>query len=159
MWHQPTSAKISAVTEITEQFNESTAAVLTGRSDLHLTVEPPSIMRTLHGPRENSFRPAVDVLFRSAAAHFGPRVIGVVLSGLLDDGTAGLHDIKRCGGMALVQDPADAKAKSMPMSAINGTKIDHVIPLRTWQGCYAHSSERTLWMQDRTALPRTSSLS
>jgi two-component system, chemotaxis family, protein-glutamate methylesterase/glutaminase len=96
-------------------------------ADLHLTLELPAVMRTLYGPRENRFRPAIDVLFRSAASHFGPRVIGVVLSGRLDDGAAGLHDIKRCGGIAVVQDPTDAEATSMPMSAIRGTSVDHVV--------------------------------
>jgi two-component system, chemotaxis family, protein-glutamate methylesterase/glutaminase len=76
------------------------------------------------GPRENMVRPAIDALFRSAALHYGPRVIGVVLSGLLSDGAAGLNAIKRCGGVALVQDPSDAIADEMPFRALQATTVD-----------------------------------
>jgi two-component system chemotaxis response regulator CheB len=80
------------------------------------------------GPRENMVRPAIDPLFRSAALHYGPRVIGVVLSGLLSDGAAGLIAIKRCGGLALIQDPRDAIADEMPLRALEATTADLCAP-------------------------------
>jgi two-component system, chemotaxis family, protein-glutamate methylesterase/glutaminase len=85
-------------------------------------------MRLGRGPRENLVRPAIDPLFRSAAMHYGPRVIGVVLSGLLSDGAAGLHAIKCCGGTALVQDPDDAIADEMPLRALEATVPDLSVP-------------------------------
>jgi two-component system, chemotaxis family, protein-glutamate methylesterase/glutaminase len=86
------------------------------------------------GPRENLARPAVDPLFRSAGCTFGARVIGVVLSGGLNDGTAGLRAIKRCGGIAVVQDPRDAAFPDMPLSALQNVEIDHVAPARALGG-------------------------
>jgi two-component system, chemotaxis family, protein-glutamate methylesterase/glutaminase len=82
-----------------------------------------------HGPQENRTRPAIDPLFRSAAVAYGPRVIGVVLTGLLDDGTAGLQAIKRCGGICVVQDPDDAQWPDMPRRALEFGNIDHVVTL------------------------------
>ncbi len=82
-----------------------------------------------HGPHENLSRPAIDPLFRSAAVRYGPAVVGVVLTGQLNDGTSGLLAIKDRGGFTIVQDPREATARSMPLSAIRHTKVDKVCTL------------------------------
>lgn len=80
-------------------------------------------LQTTSGPRENSVRPAADVLFRSAAATFGAQTIGVVVSGMLDDGAEGLAAIVAAGGRAVVQDPAEAQHRSMPDSALARVQV------------------------------------
>jgi two-component system chemotaxis response regulator CheB len=93
--------------------------------DHHLVLEAGSIALS-RGPRENRVRPAIDALFRSAAVAYGARVIGVVLSGYLDDGAAGLAVIKKHGGLAIVQDPDDAQCAGMPRAALEAVDADHV---------------------------------
>lgn len=96
--------------------------------DHHMLLQD-GIVRVARGPKENRFRPAVDPLFRSAAYTYGNRVIGAILSGALDDGTAGLWTVKYLGGIALVQDPGEAEVASMPESAINQVEVDHIASL------------------------------
>jgi len=96
--------------------------------DNHLLVAKDRV-RVVRGPRENLHRPAVDPLFRSAAWAYGPRVIGMVLSGTMDDGASGLWAIRSCGGVAVVQDPKDAQYKEMPTSALMMLNVDHCLSL------------------------------
>jgi two-component system chemotaxis response regulator CheB len=129
--------------------------ILIAPPDLHLTLVRDGdecrvvLARTA---KENFTRPAIDPLFRSAAATFGRRAIGVILTGALDDGTAGLAAIKACGGGTIVQDPDEAMAPEMPNSAIANVEVDHVLRLE--------EIPRTLaWIvnagaQARAAIPR-----
>lgn len=100
--------------------------VYVARADRHLILKP-GYIRVTNGPKENRFRPAVDPLFRTAADVYGPRVIGLVLSGGQDDGAVGLALIKRGGGVAIVQDPEEALASGMPSAAIAHAKVDRVL--------------------------------
>lgn len=105
------------------------AAIQRGRiyvapADRHLLLLD-GVARLGSGPRENMTRPAVDPLFRSAAISYGPRVIGVVLTGMLDDGAAGLAAVKQCGGVAMVQNPSDAEAAGMPNAALRACAVDY----------------------------------
>lgn len=95
--------------------------------DQHLLLDGER-MRLRRGPPENRARPAIDPLFRSAAASFAGRTVGVILSGYLNDGTSGLHAIKRCGGLAVVQAPEDAEAPDMPAYAMEHAEVDYILP-------------------------------
>jgi two-component system chemotaxis response regulator CheB len=94
--------------------------------DHHLLIDSGSVAVT-KGPKENRFRPSIDALFRSAAYSYGAQVVGVILSGELDDGTSGLWSIKRRGGIAVIQQPSEARFESMPLSALAQVKVDHQV--------------------------------
>ncbi len=118
---------------LTVKFAEDRASIEPGcvyvaPPDFHLLVKP-GHMRIHRGPKENRHRPAVDPLFRSAAIAYRAQTIGVVLTGYLDDGTSGLIAIKRCGGIAVVQDPEDADYPDMPANAIAEVEVDYRLPL------------------------------
>ncbi|HEY1142682.1 MAG TPA: chemotaxis protein CheB [Sphingomicrobium sp.] len=95
--------------------------------DRHLLVIDGTV-RLGDGPRENLTRPSIDPLFRSAALSYGPRVVGVLLSGMLNDGASGLWAIKECGGTAVVQHPLDAESDEMPLAALEAVNADEVAP-------------------------------
>ncbi|HTD36710.1 MAG TPA: chemotaxis protein CheB [Candidatus Limnocylindrales bacterium] len=114
----------SAVTPAGDQIAEGRIYVAT--PDRHIVIEDGRVFASA-GPRENHHRPSIDALFRSAALAYGSRTVGVILSGTLDDGTAGLRWIKRADGIALVQDPAEALFRGMPASAIANVNVDRVL--------------------------------
>lgn len=97
--------------------------------DHHLMIDEDKQVLITKGAEENRFRPAIDPLFRSAAVVFGSSAIAVLLTGYLDDGTAGMIAIKRCGGIGIVQDPKDAEYPDMPKNVLNQTEVDYCVPL------------------------------
>lgn len=111
--------------------------------DRHMIIEGDRVMSVLTG-KENRHRPAIDPLFRSAARFHGRRVIGVILTGALDDGTAGLAMVKRQGGLAVVQDPDDALFSSMPRSALSHVAVDHCVALAEIPGLLARLTREEL---------------
>ena len=129
--------------------------VYVARPDFHLLVTSTGL-RVVHGPRENGFRPAIDPLFRTAARILGPKVIGVVLSGALADGTYGLSVVKHYGGIAIVQDPKDAIIPSMPLKAIEYVDVDHVLPAREIGPMIVHLASRDDEPEGDAEMPRRS---
>lgn len=115
--------------------------------DYHLLIEP-GYVRLSRGPRENRFRPSIDVLFRSAARSYGSQVIGVVLSGSLDDGASGLYAIKERGGLAVVQDPSDALHPSMPMAAMHAVAVDHCVSIIEMGALLAHLLDKAILVHE-----------
>ena len=101
-----------------------------------------------HGPRENHSKPSINRLFRSAAATHGNATIGVLLTGMLDDGVAGLDAIKWCGGTALVQDPADAEFPDLPRNAIGSVAVDGIMPLELLGKTLSELAGREMPMHD-----------
>ncbi|MDI5920099.1 chemotaxis protein CheB [Halomonas sp. LR5S13] len=97
-------------------------------SDQHMLIAKGKILVT-KGARENRSRPAIDPLFRSAAVSYGNRVVGIILTGYLDDGTSGMMAIKRCGGVCIAQDPEDASYPDMPQSVIANVGADYCLPV------------------------------
>jgi two-component system, chemotaxis family, protein-glutamate methylesterase/glutaminase len=110
--------------------------------DRHLFLEP-GVVRVVPGPKENGHRPSIDGLFRTAAAAYGPRVIGVVLSGSRDDGTVGLRTIYRQGGRGLIQDPEEAPFPGMPQSALDRDHPEFVLPVDKIAGQLVALTEQT----------------
>jgi two-component system chemotaxis response regulator CheB len=122
------------------------------KPDHHLVLER-GLARATRGPKENRFRPAVDPLFRSAAQAYGPRVIGVILTGGLDDGTVGLAAVKKLGGTAIVQDPEDALVASMPLSALAHVEVDHCVPLARMAALLTHLTAEKAQEKGALAVP------
>lgn len=122
--------------------------------DSHLLVAPGE-MRLWRGPPEHACRPAVDPMFRTAAASYGPRVLGVVLSGTLDDGVAGLAAVKRRGGIGLVQSPEEAQFASMPSTAIATLDVDHVLTVRGIAAQLDELARTPIPATDEPFVPRT----
>ena len=126
-----------------------------GPPDNHLLLKKDRLLVT-RGARENRNRPGIDPLFRSAAVAHGSRVIGVVLTGMEDDGTAGLIAIKRSGGVTVVQDPRDAAYSGMPMSALDNANVDYCVsisdigPLLTTLVSQAHGKSKAVPEDIRT---------
>lgn len=113
--------------------------------DHHLTLTP-GVACVRHGPKERGFRPAIDPLFRSAAHAYGPRLVGVILTGMLDDGTAGLLTVKARGGLTVVQAPEEACYAAMPRHAVQALTVDYCLPLAAlapWLVCVTHTSATT----------------
>lgn len=122
------SAKLKIVQKINDGEPIKKEHVYIAPPDQHLVMEK-GRLRLVCGPMENRHRPAIDPLFRSAAQTYGGRVIGVILTGTLDDGASGLLAIKGCGGTVLVQDPKDAEYPDMPRNALKQVQADYQVPL------------------------------
>jgi two-component system chemotaxis response regulator CheB len=122
------AGKLPAVAAVHDQEIEP-GTIYVAPPDRHMLIVENRIHLS-RGPRENGHRPAVDPLFRTAARWFGPRVVGVLLSGSLDDGSAGLVTVKRHGGIAVVQDPSEALYAGMAQSAMGRVGVDHVLPVQ-----------------------------
>lgn len=117
------------VKEADEQDKILAGTVYLAPANYHLLVEQGGTLALSADPPVSYARPSIDVLFESAAAAYGPALIGVILTGANFDGSQGLKMLKQAGGVAIVQDPADAAARQMPMAALAATAVDHLLPL------------------------------
>lgn len=115
-------------TEVEEGTEIKKSTIYFARSNTHLLIKNEQV-KVGCCPQENQWRPSIDLLFRSAAAAYDGRTIGIILSGMPDDGTAGMSAIKRCGGTCIVQDPNEAEYPDMPLSVLKEFDVDYCIPL------------------------------
>jgi two-component system chemotaxis response regulator CheB len=122
--------------------------------DRHLLVQGDTLLLTREA-KENHARPAIDPLFRSAAISHGPRVIGMILSGRLDDGTAGLQVVKACGGLTIVQDPVDAEEPGMPASALSNVAVDIVVGRDSMARALLDCIGQPVVLPARTTVPKS----
>jgi two-component system chemotaxis response regulator CheB len=125
------AAVLGRATPLTVATAEDGSVIEDGRvyvapPDYHLIVDK-RLVHLSHGPREHRFRPAIDPLFRTAARHYGPNTIGIVMSGHMADGTHGLSLVKRAGGVTMVQDPDEAEVPAMPLNAMRQVAVDYVL--------------------------------
>jgi two-component system, chemotaxis family, protein-glutamate methylesterase/glutaminase len=114
--------------EVTDSMPLEHGRIYVAAPDRHLVVERGQV-HSSKGPKEHHMRPSIDATFRTAAEAYGERVVGVVLTGSLDDGVAGLREIKHRGGIAIVQSPEEAPYPSMPLSALREITVDYTVPL------------------------------
>lgn len=118
--------------------------------DHHLLIEFDQVL-VKKGPKENRFRPSIDALFRSAAYTHGPRVIGIVMTGMLDDGTSGMWSVKRLGGITIVQEPDEAMYPSMPDNVLDNVEVDYRLPVTDMAALLAGLTNETVSV--KTKLP------
>jgi len=118
------------VREVEEKEAVMAGTVYFAPANYHLLIEWDGTFSLSIDPKVNFSRPSIDVLFETAAEAYGPGVIGIILTGASKDGAAGLKRIKENGGMAIVQDPADAEFPVMPSAALKETEVDHVLNIR-----------------------------
>lgn len=115
-------------TEVEEKVPIKKSTIYFAQPNKHLIIKDKNVILG-SGPQENRWRPSIDVLFRSAAAAFDGHTIGIILTGMLDDGTAGMSTVKSCGGTSIVQDPNEAEYPDMPLSVMKETTVDYCVPL------------------------------
>jgi two-component system chemotaxis response regulator CheB len=120
------SGRLPAIHPVHQQLIEP-GYIYVAPPDYHLLTQD-SRIQLWRGPKENRHRPAINALFRSAAVAYGKRVVGIVLSGSLDDGAAGLWWVKKHGGIGVVQDPSDARFPDMPRAVLEHVDVDYVLP-------------------------------